>query len=127
MSEPIKICANTAWCHTKFMLEKSALYNITVEKDQKWYDTRKLPSSPDGVDDIPWYLERSRPFLRIPSAKWFALIGCINRNKPYFLIGEGQTVFQAEQDGELICFANDVRGFYWNNSGSLLIKMERVG
>jgi hypothetical protein len=34
--------------------------------------------------------------------------------------------WQAPIDGELVCFANDVPGFYWNNRDSIVVMVRRV-
>jgi len=35
-----------------------------------------------------------------------------------FMVG-GNKTFTAQATGELVCFANDAMGLYWNNEGSI--------
>lgn len=54
-----------------------------------------------------------------------SLVGCVRGGRDWmFEIGNGATVEMAE-DGELAAFANDARLMYWNNHGSLDVKVER--
>jgi hypothetical protein len=63
----------------------------------------------------------------LPSKNWFALAGAIDNpiNFP-FVIGEGEKTVPMPATGELVLFANDANGFYWNNFGSLLVAITRL-
>jgi len=64
---------------------------------------------------------------RVPGAPWFALIGAVDRrSETCFVIGAGRTVV-APASGELTCFANDLRGFYFNNDGSVTVTVTPAG
>ena len=62
---------------------------------------------------------------RYNKSRWGCLIGCVNKNKPYFKIGLS-AYFKSVETGQLYFFANDAWLFYGNNSGSIEITIERV-
>jgi hypothetical protein len=90
----------------------------------KWYDAGR-ETDPAGYKDgnvlqnLVWWLRRS------PQANWFALLGTAEPGQAPFPIGV-HAVYQARARGELICFANDVPGFYWNNSGVVRLTVTRT-
>jgi hypothetical protein len=62
----------------------------------------------------------------MPTERWFALIGRIDGHpSTTFLIGTGRKPILMPASGELICFANDVPGYYWNNLGTLQLTITR--
>jgi hypothetical protein len=130
-----RVYAHLKHNHTGIYLEKGKAYNIEVIKaqKQKWRDGSIKP-----VDGIGWdrddvklgYKEvgiaLSEPFRRVTGkgAKWFTLCGCINQNdSKAFVIGNKLSNFVPDESGELCAFANDLDGFYGNNSGYLRIKV----
>jgi hypothetical protein len=42
-----------------------------------------------------------------------------------FLIGS-HAAYTPARSGEVVCFANDVPGFYWNNKGSITLTIDRI-
>jgi hypothetical protein len=51
-----------------------------------------------------------------------ALIGCVDGDlATAFVIGSGIDAWTPPRAGTLLCFANDVPGFYWNNSGHITL------
>jgi len=61
---------------------------------------------------------------RVDHARWFALIGTIDRKHPWIITEEG--VFTAPASGRLYCFFNDVAWeiFYRNNRGWVILEVE---
>jgi hypothetical protein len=53
----------------------------------------------------------------------FKLIGAVEKKRPYIVLGTKGS-FVAPATGELFCFANDVPGYYSNNSGSVTLRIE---
>ncbi len=64
--------------------------------------------------------------LRVKKTKCFRLCGCYNNNDASaFSIGmKGKTTVIVT--GSLSFFANDVRGFYWNNYGTVDLTVKRI-
>jgi hypothetical protein len=64
-------------------------------------------------------------FKRSKKDNWFALMGSLNRQKSLLLIGE-ENIISFTNSGTFSCFANDLPGFYWNNSGFVLLYITRL-
>jgi hypothetical protein len=86
-----------------------------IDTDAAGYPSANLPQR---------WTERWR---RQPDAPWFALVGAIDRRREtQFVIGSG-CAWRATASGELTCFANDLRWFYFNNSGRVVLRVEPDG
>ena len=60
-------------------------------------------------------------------AKWFTLCGSVgDSDDRAFVIGNTLSNFSPEDSGELCAFANDLDGYYGNNSGYLKIRVTAV-
>jgi len=116
------IFANAPWNDTGVDLEQGALYQLTAEGE--WFDAL-IKSDADGYDSNIWLQQRFESALRLPTARWFCLVGAIGRElDAAFQIGCSRVV-AAPSSGRLFCFANDVPGFYFNNFGSLQLAIRR--
>jgi hypothetical protein len=64
---------------------------------------------------------------RVDDARWFALIGTIDKEHPFVITDGG--AFTAPASGHLVCYFNDVQVpvFYKNNSGWIRLDVEQVG
>lgn len=92
--------------------------------EQKWAGNPNEPST-------------YSPARRFKDANWFSLIGVIanavgvdeEKNEinehEAFLIGDERTK-QIESGGYLYCYANDAWRFYFNNNGSVTLRVERL-
>ncbi len=81
----------------------------------------------DGYQSNSMLLRVSERLRRAPNQNWFKLIAAVKTGKrlKYYPIGSRNTVVIAGS-GELACFANDVWGMYWNNSGTLELRVTRL-
>ncbi|MBC7863812.1 MAG: hypothetical protein IAF38_12630 [Bacteroidia bacterium] len=130
-SVTVTVPAINPWFGTGLLLKKDRVYKLEVIPDtQTWSDGPKLPLfTADGKTLL--YLSVMYLFIRMPSVKWFALLGCIDRKRStYFKIGTYKE-YKAEEDGELTCFANDALGLkdHWykhNNEGVMVMKVTRI-
>jgi hypothetical protein len=69
-------------------------------------------------------VERSR---RRPKDPWFALAAAVaQQNKTAFTISKSLPGWSVSMDGTLYCYANDIHGFYFNNSGTVQLTVLRV-
>ncbi len=123
-----EICAKNLWNHTNIKLIANQEYYF--EATGEWFDAYgQIACNADGFSSG----EVGRPYLwlvewlrRSSSDKWFSLIGSIDKSKQtYFKIGSNLT-FKSPCTGELVCFANDVIGFYKNNSGVINLQVTRI-
>lgn len=93
-------------------------YKIEVAPGQLWYDWR-IRCGPEGYE--LWYLIPFRWMRRLRAAPWFALVGAIGEG-PLFEITDSQIV-SSQENGQLRCFANDIRFMYWNNRGTIEVRV----
>jgi len=94
---------------------------LQVRGEGTWTDLW-LRSGPEGYP-TPGYMRRYEPQLRCLGARFFELIGCIDRDESTnFPIG-GRPSVTATATGRLYLFANDLPGFYWNNWGELRVEI----
>ncbi|WP_333879337.1 hypothetical protein [Methylobacter sp.] len=128
-----KLAVSTA-CSTKLkaeepenlaglMMSADEEYTVTVPSVQTWHDASRLSTPPCGesgssIMNLVSVLKRSKKSL------WFSLIAEIKgENKPYDLcLSEN---LMATENGKLILYANDAKGFYKNNSGEILVEIYR--
>ncbi len=122
----VTVPADNPWYHTGLLLRKTHVYKMEVlPADQTWFDAKMKPFTADGRV-VPLGVG-VKPFFRMPFVKWFALLGSIGENSDtYFKIGLLREEYTPEEDGELVCFANDVLGHYENNSGEMKFTITRI-
>ena len=92
-----------------------------------WSDAG-IASGPAGQPGVG--LQRLAGWLRRkPDAPWFAVIGALGRDSTtLFTIGEAcEWTNNTGREAPLFVFANDVRLFYGNNSGGVLLDLRRTG
>jgi len=131
--ETTTVPAIDPWFATGFMLRKGSTYQFEViPKEQVWRDGKTLGDFTADGKMLPW-LSLMYLFIRMPSVKWFALLGCVNKKRStYFKIGVKPPPYTATEDGELFCFANDALGFngYFykhNNCGEITVTIIKIG
>jgi hypothetical protein len=119
------VCARSKWNDTGIHLVPGGLYRFAVDEGNVWDDMTKRASA-DGYDS-PTSLHRLSELLRrAPQARWFALIGALDRRpSTQFVIGSLSTL-PAAAAGELTCFANDLPFMYWNNRGGIILTVTRL-
>ncbi len=62
----------------------------------------------------------------MPSARWFALVAEVaGRPGDPYVFGTSAP-FEPRGDGQLILYANDAPFAYWNNFGSIEVRVTRV-
>jgi hypothetical protein len=103
-------------------LEAGATYSLTASGT--WYDAGH-PSGPEGYSNASFVQNLAAWARRAPRQDWFALPGAAEPEQEPFFIGL-QAKYTARQIGELVCFCNDVPGFYWNNAGEILLTVKRL-
>jgi len=121
----VAIRSHPYWNDTGVVMRVGEHYRLRAEGS--WRDMF-ITSGPDGYD-TPWYSVAQRlatRLRRVPNARWFALVGAIREAEhiPFVIGSEIETVIPAT--GTLVCFANDVPGFYWNNCGAVSLSIERL-
>lgn len=127
--------AKLRYNYTGLFLQRGGIYTFAVAADDRWADKTmvcgadgwKSEQLPFGKEQVVRQLERRR---RCRQANWFELIGAYgDEDDQLFRLGDaaGGQRYKATDDGELWMFANDLKTFYGNNEGELLVTVERVG
>lgn len=118
-SKTFTIYSGEYWNETDVFIESGEEYKFVSEGT--WKDLLKATDA-DGYSNS--YMKLYDRWKRSKSDKWFALIGSVNKSTDFLIGKTNQIVFQ--ESGNLCCYANDVKGFYWNNSGHILMKVTRI-
>jgi hypothetical protein len=117
------IDAKAIWTDTDIVLEGGVTY--VLRATGRWRDA-SIDTDADGYASVNAFQRLTERLRRVPDAPWFALIGAVDRRQEtQFVIGTGCR-FRAPISGRLTCFANDLRGFYFNNSGSVTLTADRA-
>ncbi len=110
---------------------KDLRYETDDERDGlsaagRWKDA-SIDTDAAGYRSAKVFQRWTERWCRQPAALWFALIGAVDRpRETHFIIGSG-LAWRAAASGEFTCVANDLRWFYFNNSGGIVLRVEPVG
>lgn len=133
-----RVYAHLRYNHTGIYLEAGQAYSFEVidRARQKWRD-----GSIHALDGAGWdrskvtlglteiAIAAAEPFRRVTGqgADWFSLCGCIGGDdRGAFVIGNKLLHHSPDQSGEFCAFANDLDGYYGNNSGYLRIVVKKL-
>ena len=112
MPKTLTVSPKVWWVDTS--VDVQAGRPLVLSASGRWTDAG-IASGPDGWDR--WFMAPGRLIRRVRGAKWLALMGAIDRREDTaFLIGSSWRG-AAPASGRLWVFANDAKGFYWNNDG----------
>jgi subtilisin family serine protease len=126
-SRTFRIRAHPYLNHTKLFVFPGETYAIAPKKGQRWVDF----FISCGSKGYQWsWTDRFKTQLRNPHATFFALMVTVADDE-----GASQPVtthehptlhhFEPMQRGELTFFANDLKGWYWNNWGAIEVQVTR--
>lgn len=117
----VEIRARSKWNSTQIEISEGEEYEFTAIG--KWTDFT-ITKDADGYSNS--YMQLFNTMKRAKQYQWFALIGSLDKNEnKYYLIGKNSNI-SFNENGILYCFANDVKGFYWNNFGQITLKVKRI-
>lgn len=121
----VNIESKEQWTDTGIELSKNSHYKY--EAKGKWNDWF-IKCDADGYPDLLNFLMDLflRRIKRTPSAKWFQLIGVVNKDILYTIDLGVKGEFVAPKNGRLWVYANDADSAYHNNSGSIELKVEKI-
>lgn len=115
------IYASEYWNRTGIIITRGKRYSF--EANGEWSDGGHLCSADGWTPDWNSLVLKLVEFSKRQSVQpLFKLIAAVDGNRPYIVLGTRGS-FVAPQSGELYCFANDVPGFYGNNSGKVSLKI----
>jgi hypothetical protein len=127
-SAVVQVRAHIPANQTYLRVTQGTRYQFLAPRHQLWIDFF-IRATEDGYWRGPiWFIqELFRGLKPLPAKNWFALAGAIDHptNFPFLIGGETEPI-SVGASGDLILFANDAKGFYWNNLGSLMVAITRV-
>jgi len=127
-TEPIH--ANQYWNDTGVQLTAGARYRMSVVPGigEPLRDASFEARSIAGEDwhSLPHKTAQLIHGKRVDDAKWFALIGTVDKQHPWVITDGG--LITAPADGRLMCFFNDVQFevFYRNNHGWVVLDVQQM-
>jgi hypothetical protein len=117
------ILAAVRWNGTGVLVGPGECYSLVATGT--WTDWKTV-TDPNGYTSPNLWLRCTEGVRRLPKASWFRLAGSIGRQRTsFFAIGRTCT-YEPTDRGELVCFANDIDWMYFNNSGQINLKINRV-
>ena len=117
------IHAQVKWNDTGLQLRRGERYRFVASGT--WNDA-SIRCGPEGYPSRSLFFRLLQWRRRFPRGQWFELIGALDRDeKSAFAIGAG-TEMEMDRDGVLYCYANDLRGFYGNNSRVVTLSIVRL-
>jgi len=125
-----QIHADRYWNDTGVNLRQGTRYRFTVVPGigAPLRDASYEAPSIDGVDWQSVAHKTADLFhgKRVDDARWFALIGTVDKQHPWVMSDGG--IITAPASGRLICFFNDVQLelFYRNNRGWVMLDVDDV-
>ena len=122
-SAEVSVHAKTIWNDTGIQLERQQTYRFEVAHSERWLDSSILCGA-EGFTSPNRYVGMWEWARRAPNSRWFLLMGSIQKG-PVFEIGV-DLIKRIADSGTLFCYANDVIAMYWNNRGSIKLKITRT-
>ena len=119
----MKIASRRRWNRTGVHVQPGQSFHLTASG--RWKDLFDL-SDPGGHDGSKWVYRLADSWRRAPHLPWFSLVGALDRDTSSFFAIGLESTWSAPRAGEITCFANDVNLMYWNNRGSVTLRIERV-
>ena len=117
----VEVQANQLYQPTGITVSKGETYAITAEGE--WQDADFHPSDANGFKGFTAPMFFGMLLKPLPSQYYMKLCGKIGSWK--FPIGTSTEV-KIKRNGELLLYANDAKGFFDNNTGTMKVKITRI-
>lgn len=129
-----EIQARPKWNDTTVQVKQGESYQLSATG--KWFDA-SIECGPEGYTrervgrSKRWLFRLTEGLRRAPKANWFQLVVTIGQDLktefvPVTQANAPPATLNVTRDGILFGFANDLSWFYGNNSGSVMLTVERV-
>ena len=135
-SHKFTVYANQKFNSSGLLVNKGEKYSFKINMKQRWFDAN-ISAGPDGWDRKGQDLSLLKDVVirfsendrRCPEARWFEVVGCINKSDDVvfrLLKRTKSKPYSVPLKGELFAFANDVGDRYGNNLGSIKVGVTRI-
>jgi hypothetical protein len=121
-SRIVSVDARSTWSPTGIFVAQNDRYRFEPLPPDQWYDFFHKTSSV-GYPSICKIQANFEAKRRVPSAPWFALCGSVTPAGAAFIASAAQSM---PREGLLGLFPNDVPCAYWNNWGTIGLRITRV-
>jgi hypothetical protein len=119
------VAADNLWNDSGINVVSGQAFTFSVPSGEQWIDWR----TPCGADGYPStrLIRFWEKFRRIPNANWMQLIATIGKSieRP-IVVGSKLMNFLPPLAGRLYLFANDLHWMYWNNKGTMAVRITRT-
>jgi hypothetical protein len=124
-SDTAVVKAREYWNRTG--IEVGYLEAYAFEATGSWNDWGRSTDADGG--DWGFLQDLLNSGRRCQQAQWFQLIGSVGASdeRAFALGAHARWTNRSPETGELLLFANDAPGFYWNNSGEIRVRITRIG
>lgn len=119
----VEVAARPRWTATGIVLVSGARYRAHAEGT--WRD-RHIATDAAGYDSPNPLFRLAQWLRRHPRARWFALVGTVDRRWGTRVVLGSAAEFAAPATGELVCYANDLLPMLFNNRGSVRLTVVRT-
>ena len=135
-SHKFTVYANQKFNSSGLLVNKGEKYSFKINMKQRWFDAN-ISAGPDGWDRKGQDLSLLKDVVirfsendrRCPEARWFEVVGCINKSDDvvFRLLNRTKSKpYSVPLKGELFAFANDVGDRYGNNLGTIKVGVTRI-
>lgn len=121
----VRVRAHCFWNDSGLEVTKGEAYSVTASG--AWWDLL-FCSGATGYTAPGWsvFQKLLQSYRRLPKGRWFVLGAQVLGDDQQSTPAEVGASLPIVADGRLTFFANDVKGFYWNNWGSLSVTIRRL-
>ena len=130
-SHEIQICGCNPWNLSGIEVKANEVYSFKVSEvaDSEWFDGKESdPITGWESKTRNWVGEIFGGLKRSNSTNWYALVGSVGREKgnDFAILENSPQEITSEFSGQLLFFANDKEGRYFNNRGTLRLQITRL-
>jgi hypothetical protein len=115
----VTVHAELYWNESPVVVRRGETYTFTTTGS--WKDAQ---FECDANGYTVWYLKPVSWMLRLRNKKYFSLIGSLDKEADFETGLYLTRTF--DKPGRLFFYANDVKGFYGNNSGTVKVTIRRI-
>ena len=126
-TDAIKISSRCKRQSTGLLVSKDQKYSIVANGKDWWVDFF-IPCRASGYMTpwTEWYMRGYEVHKPLPYQPWLALCGRVGPCPSQAFLVSTNWCGSPPNDGELFLFANDAKGWYWNNFGLMRVKITRL-
>jgi hypothetical protein len=126
-SKDILVCACKPWNASGINVREGQQYTFNISNVEHWNDG---PVKADPINGWKGKFYRSFGIMigflkRSDKTPWYSLVGVVGLENEYTfaVVKDGDCTFTMNKTGPLYFYANDMKGRYYNNKGTLFLNI----